>query len=57
MREIKSPWTFTQPPYDQRSSVFINAGFVHGVGKTQPVGKEKVSGKFAVPQKTTCKTV
>lgn len=34
----KSPWDFTCPPYDQRSSCFVNAGQHHGVGHNQPVG-------------------
>lgn len=49
MRKIKSPWDFTQPKYDERSSCYINAGSHHGVGKTQPVGSEKHSMKGAVP--------
>lgn len=44
----KSPWDFTCPQYDQRSSCFVNAGIHYGVGHKQPVGhegnpKEKVS--------------
>lgn len=34
----KSPWDFTCPQYDQRSSCYINAGTHYGVGHTQPVG-------------------
>lgn len=33
-----SPWDFTCPQYDQRSSCFINAGTNYGVGRNQPVG-------------------
>lgn len=33
-----SPWDFTCPQYDQRSSNFINAGTHYGVGVNQPVG-------------------
>lgn len=36
----KSPWDFTCPEYDQRSSCFVNAGTHHGVGHRQPVGHE-----------------
>lgn len=36
----KSPWDFTCPEYDQRSSCFVNAGQHHGVGHRQPVGHE-----------------
>ena len=34
----KSPWDFTAPPYDERSSCFVDAGNHYGVGKRQPVG-------------------
>lgn len=37
-KTIKSPFDYTQPPYDQRSSCFVNAGTHHGVGLTQPIG-------------------
>jgi hypothetical protein len=37
-KKIKSPFDFEAPPYDERSSVFINAGTHQGLGKTQPVG-------------------
>jgi len=39
-RKIKSPWDFTCPEYDQRSSVFVEAGTNYGVGKKNPVGHE-----------------
>lgn len=35
----KSPWDFTCPQYDERSSCFVNAGTHYGVGHRQPVGK------------------
>lgn len=44
-KKVRNPWNFDQPPYDQRSSKFVNAGFVHGVGHRNPVGTEKVSTK------------
>ncbi len=34
----KSPWDFSAPPYDERSSCYVNAGSHHGVGYRQPVG-------------------
>ena len=34
----KSPWDFTCPQYDQRSSCFVNAGTDYGIGHRQPVG-------------------
>lgn len=36
----KTPWDFTCPQYDQRSSCFVNAGTNYGVGYKQPVGRE-----------------
>ena len=37
---ICSPWDFSCPQYDQRSSSFINVGSHYGIGRTQPVGRE-----------------
>jgi hypothetical protein len=34
----KSPWDFSCPQYDQRSSNFVNAGTHYGVGRNQPIG-------------------
>lgn len=34
----KSPWDFTCPQYDQRSSCFVNAGTHYGLGHNQPIG-------------------
>lgn len=44
----KSPWDFTCPQYDQRSSSFVNAGTDYGVGKNQPVGNTG-NPKMTVP--------
>lgn len=44
----KSPWDFTCPQYDQRSSCFVNAGTHYGVGHNQPVG-HKENAKTRVP--------
>jgi hypothetical protein len=33
-----SPWDFTCPQYDQRSSSFVKAGTNYGIGHRQPVG-------------------
>ncbi len=46
---MKSPWDFTCPEYDQRTSCFVNAGSHHGVGYRQPVGTLKHNMKGAVP--------
>lgn len=51
-KTVRNPWSFVQPPYDARSSCFINAGTEQGVGKKQPVGTEKQSNKPAIPQKS-----
>ncbi len=34
----RSPWNFDQPPYDERSSCYINAGSHRGVGHKNPIG-------------------
>ena len=33
-----SPWDYRCPPYDQRSSNFVNAGTHYGIGRNRPVG-------------------
>lgn len=38
MKSVKNPWDFSAPDYDQRSSIFVNAGSHEGIGKKQPVG-------------------
>lgn len=48
-KTTKSPWSFEQPLYDQRSSCYINAGTHHGVGKPQPIGSKTVSNKLPFP--------
>ena len=35
-----SPWDFTCPQYDQRSSRFVNAGTDYGVGHANPMGHD-----------------
>lgn len=37
-KEIKSPWNFDCPPYDERTSCYVDAGSHYGVGHRQPVG-------------------
>lgn len=34
----KSPWDFTCPQYDQRSSCYVNAGTHYGSAMNQPIG-------------------
>lgn len=51
-KEMKSPWSFECPPYDERSSCFINAGTNYGTGVNQPVGKTSVSDKSPIPKGT-----
>lgn len=34
----KSPWDYTAPTYDERSSCYVNAGSHYGVGHRNPVG-------------------
>lgn len=44
-----SPWDFSAPEYDQRSSCFVNAGSHNGVGHRQPVGSKKHTMDGRVP--------
>jgi hypothetical protein len=44
-----SPWDYTCPKYDERSSCFVNAGTHYGVGHNQPVGSEKHTASGGVP--------
>lgn len=44
-----TPWSYSMPDYDQRSSCFVNVGVDYGVGHTNPVGTEKASTKPAMP--------
>lgn len=37
-QNLKSPWDFSCPRYDERSSCYVNAGHHQGVGKINPVG-------------------
>lgn len=46
---MRSPWDFTCPDYDQRSSCFVNAGSHYGVGVKQPIGKTHATNKGAIP--------
>lgn len=40
-KKIKNPWNFDQPPYDERSSCYVNAGTNYGVGHKQPIGSAR----------------
>ena len=35
-----SPWNYRAPPYDERTSCYVDAGGHYGVGYTNPVGHE-----------------
>jgi hypothetical protein len=49
-KKVKSPWTFHQPPYDERSSCFVSAGTHHGVGHKQPVGSLTHKKENVIPK-------
>ena len=34
----RSPWDFRCPPYDERTSCYVNAGSHNGIGHRNPVG-------------------
>ena len=44
-----SPWNYSSPQYDQRSSCFVNVGTHYGVGHKQPVGKFEAKNTGAIP--------
>ena len=45
-----SPWNFTTPTYDQRSSCFVQSGTDYGVGHRTPVGKFSASNEGPIPR-------
>lgn len=50
IKNKKSPWDFTAPEYDERSSKFVDAGCNYGVGHNQPVGKEGKASPYSIPK-------
>jgi len=42
-----SPWDFTCPQYDQRSSSFVRAGTTYGIGINQPTGHKGEAKLYA----------
>lgn len=43
------PFDFKSPPYDERSSCYMQAGKEHGIGHRQPVGSEIVNSASPIP--------
>lgn len=41
-KEKQSPWDYRAPPYDERTSCYMDAGSHYGVGYTNPVGHDGV---------------
>jgi hypothetical protein len=39
-KNTKNIWDFRAPPYDERSSCYMDAGTHYGVGYTNPVGHD-----------------
>lgn len=37
-KKKKSPWDFRCPPYDERTSCYVDAGSHYGIGHRNPVG-------------------
>lgn len=37
-KDKKSPWDFKCPPYDERTSCYVSAGWHNGIGHRNPVG-------------------
>ncbi len=54
---MRSPWDFTCPQYDQRSSCFVNAGTHFGIGHRQPVGHKNNPSEKAPTLPTDRKSV
>jgi hypothetical protein len=48
---VNSPWDFTAPCYDERSSCFVNAGTDYGTGFNEPIGLDRASNKDPMPMK------
>lgn len=44
-----SPWDFSCPQYDQRSSCFVKAGTDYGTGVAQPIGSKGNTKSEGVP--------
>lgn len=45
-KKKESPWDFRCPPYDERTSCYVNAGSHYVVGFNNPVGhKDKVKSR------------
>lgn len=57
-KKMKSPWNFDAPPYDERSSCYVNTGSHYGVGHTQPIGSKehKTASPIPMGRHTTLKT-
>ena len=54
-KNVKTPWNFASPSYDDRLEVC--AGTHYGTGHNQPVGSVGQPKKFADVLPMTCKTV
>lgn len=47
-KEKKSPWDYTCPKYDERTSCYVNAGSHYGLGHKNPIGSME-KAKSRVP--------
>lgn len=50
-----SPWDYTCPQYDQRSSVFVKTGTDYGTGFNVPVGNKEAPRKTGETLPSGCK--
>ena len=56
-KKMKSPWNFDCPPYDERTSCYVNAGTHYGVGHRQPVGHAGIPKDKAATMPTDRRSV
>lgn len=56
-KEKPHDWDFKSTEYDQRSSVFVNAGTHHGIGHKQPVGHLGNARETVDTMPMTCRTI
>lgn len=52
-----SPFDFTCPQYDQRSSCYVKAGTNYGVGHNQPTGHKGIAKLYVEVMPFGCKDV
>lgn len=49
-KNLRTPWNFEAPQYDERTSCYVSAGTDYGIGVTQPVGHSGNPKSEGVPK-------